>query len=36
MEELKYAKEMKLAEFRKRSLGEKAVEQVAVLLSRLL
>ena len=36
MEDLKYSKEMKLAEFRKRSWTEKALEQGAVLLSRVL
>lgn len=36
MEDLKYSKEMKLDEFRKRSWTEKAMEQGAVLLSRVL
>ncbi|NUQ19741.1 MAG: cardiolipin synthase B [Gemmatimonadaceae bacterium] len=36
MEDIKYAKEFKLDEFRKRSLWEKLVENGAVLLSRLL
>ena len=36
MEDLKFSKEMKLEEFRKRPWSEKAMEQAAVLLSRLL
>ena len=36
MGDLKYSKEMKLAEFRKRSWTEKAMEKGAVLLSRVL
>ena len=35
-EDIKYAKEIKLAEFSKRSLGQRVVERAAVLLSRVL